>query len=354
MKALKHQRGLSLVELLVALTIGGFLIIGAITMQSQTRRTFTVNEQQARLQETARFVFSVVEPEVQLAGLYGFSNVPDGVSMKIDEDNTAYASDMRTVKDAIEGMPEVLDGCGKNYVVDVSQTVTAGDGEWDMDCDAGGGGYLDGTDTLTVRRTSVDKVDPKAGRIQLYTSRINREQQQLFMDGVAPGPIVDDMSEVRDLIMKTFYVSPSSDGRPALPSLRLKQITEESGAGKWDDQEVVRGVEDLQIELGIDPGEDRNGDGEPDDVAGDGMPDYVNGQVANWVAPGDAAVEAGAQVVAVRIWVRVRAEEPEAGFVNRRKYKYGNVEFTPNDGYRRVLMSRTVYLRNSRAFPSSS
>jgi type IV pilus assembly protein PilW len=353
MKALK-QRGLSLIELLVALTIGGFLIIGAVTVQSQTRRTFTINEQQARLQETARFVFSVIEPEVQLAGLYGYSNVPDGVSMKIDADNTAYASDMRTTKDAIEGMPEVLDGCGKNYVVDVSQTVTAGNGEWEMECDAAGGGYLAGTDTLTVRRTSVDKVTPTAGRIQLYTSRINREQQQLFMDGVAPGPIVDDMSEVRDLIMKTFYVSPSSDGRPTLPSLRLKQISADAGVGTWDDQEVVRGVEDDQIELGVDPGEDRNGDDVPDDVANDGMPDYVNGQVANWVTPDDAIVAAGAQVVAVRIWVRVRAEEPEAGFVNRRTFKYASVDFKPDDGYRRVLMSRTIYLRNSRAFPSSS
>jgi len=47
MKGLK-QRGMSLIELLVALAIGGFLIIGAVTLQSQTRKTFTVNEQSAR------------------------------------------------------------------------------------------------------------------------------------------------------------------------------------------------------------------------------------------------------------------------------------------------------------------
>jgi hypothetical protein len=111
---------------------------------------------------------------------------------------------------------------------------------------------------------------------------------------------------------------------------------------------------DRLSELGVDPGEDRNGDDVPDDVANDGMPDYVNGQVANWVTPDDAIVAAGAQVVAVRIWVRVRAEEPEAGFVNRRTFKYASVDFKPDDGYRRVLMSRTIYLRNSRAFPSSS
>ena len=62
----KNQKGMSLIELLVAMAIGSFLIIGAVTLQSNTRRSFTVNEQAARLQETARYVMSVLEPEIQL------------------------------------------------------------------------------------------------------------------------------------------------------------------------------------------------------------------------------------------------------------------------------------------------
>ena len=141
MKSLKLQRGMSLVELLVALAIGAFLIIGAVTVQSQTRKTFSVNEQQARLQETARFVLSVIEPDVQLAA-DGFSNIPDGVRMSVDG-NIQYASDMRTNKDAIEGMPEVLDACGANQVVDVTAPIQADDGDWPMaeGCDAEGGGH---------------------------------------------------------------------------------------------------------------------------------------------------------------------------------------------------------------------
>jgi hypothetical protein len=59
-------------------------------------------------------------------------------------------------------------------------------------------------------------------------------------------------------------------------------------------------------------------------------------------------VLASAQVAAVRVWVRVRAEEPEFGFVDNRRYQYGSTDFTPNDNFRRVVMSRTVFLRNSR------
>ena len=53
------QHGLSLIELLVAMAIGGFLIIGAVTLQSQTRKTFSINENSARLQETARYVVGI-------------------------------------------------------------------------------------------------------------------------------------------------------------------------------------------------------------------------------------------------------------------------------------------------------
>jgi len=56
-------------------------------------------------------------------------------------------------------------------------------------------------------------------------------------------------------------------------------------------------------------------------------------------------------VVAVRVWVRVRAEQPEVGFVDNKTYRYADVEFTPAGDearFRRTLMSRTITLRNSR------
>jgi hypothetical protein len=56
--------------------------------------------------------------------------------------------------------------------------------------------------------------------------------------------------------------------------------------------------------------------------------------------------------VAVRVWVRVRAEEAEQGFADQRIYKYASVkDFQPGDGFRRVVMSRTIFLRNSRSYP---
>ena len=114
------------------------------------------------------------------------------------------------------------------------------------------------------------------------------------------------------------------------------------------DQELIRGVEDLQVQFGVDPGDDINGDGVPEDMNGNGMADFVNGRASQYVNAGDPIL-LSAQVVSVRIWVRVRADQPERGFTDNRIYDYADIEpFQPNDNFRRVLTSRTIFLRNSR------
>ena len=44
MPSMTKQRGLTLVELMVALAIGAFLVIGAVQIYNQSRQAFTINE----------------------------------------------------------------------------------------------------------------------------------------------------------------------------------------------------------------------------------------------------------------------------------------------------------------------
>jgi abortive infection bacteriophage resistance protein len=57
-------------------------------------------------------------------------------------------------------------------------------------------------------------------------------------------------------------------------------------------------------------------------------------------------------VVAVRLWLLVRAEQQETGFTDSLTYNYGNrvgpAAYTPADAFRRVLVSKTIALRNTR------
>jgi type IV pilus assembly protein PilW len=348
---IRNQRGLSLIELLVSLAIGAFLIIGAVTMQAQTRRTFAVNEQQARLQETARYVLSVVEPEVQMAGLFGFSNQP---TVTYNIGGADYVpKDLRMSASAIGGMPGVLNSCGNNWAVDVMAPVQAANNGYGLTCAAQGGGHNGTSDTLTVRRSEMDAAPAATqSKFQLYTNRLNDQLNQFFIGNASPKSITADVSEIRNMIVESYYVALNADNRAGLPALRAKTLTTDGANPVVTDQEVIRGVEDIQVEFGVDPGQDKDGDGAPDLVPGVGVAEFVNGDTARYVPPNNAIVQTG-QVVSVRIWVRVRAEEPEQGYYNKRALTYAGVTFTPNDQYRRVLMSRTIFLRNARQWAKS-
>ena len=345
--SLHRQAGLSMIELLVALAIGSFLIIGAVTLQSQSRRNFDVNEQQARLQENARYVLAVIEPELQLAGVYGYSQDPNSV-MWHNGGSLTPPSQLRMTSAAAPGLPASLTDCGDNFAVDVLATVAATNNDYDLECDAEGGGPVADTDTLVLRHSRPGRVDADASKLQVYSERLAAQTNtRLFVADDAPDVLEDDQREVRDMVVQAYYISTNSDGRPGMPALRAKILGSDSGAPAFIDQEILRGVEDLQVQFGVDPGDDLDGDGTPDDPGADGIADFVNGNAAQYVNAGDPLLDS-AQVVSVRIWVRVRGDQPEAGFTDNRNYLYADTDFTPNDGFRRVVMSRTIFLRNSR------
>lgn len=360
------ERGLSLIELLVALAIGSVLIVGAVYVYSQGRTTYAINEAVARVQENGRYVLSVLEPDIELAGYYGFTNSPDTIRfVNGASPGTVYAvaAQMRQQPPApaiavpVANLPASAHECGTNFAVDVLTPVQGSNNAFALGPGAGGGcdpygaGAVAGADTLTIRRVETATADPDPGRLQVYASRLrSRSAQQLFIDGNAPGPIDAD-NAVHNLVVRAYYIARDAVDRPGLPSLRSKSLTTVGGAARFVEAEVMPGVEDFQVQFGIDTG-DYDNDGAIDpgaDVNGDGIPE-TDGRATRYVNPDFPGLDL-AQVVAVRIWVRVRADQPEPGFRDNRNYQYADVDFTPNGDearFRRVLMSRTISLRNSR------
>ncbi len=345
-----RQGGFSLIELMVALAIGSLLIAGAVYVYSQSRNTYAVNETVARLQENGRYVMSLIEPELQLAGYYGFTNAPNDFKY-IRNGSTGSPvlwSGMRAVAPAVAGLG-TTHACRTNYAVDLVQTIEGSNDVYTLGC-AGLPSALAATDTLTIRRAATNlAAAPVAGRLQVLVSRLSPNNQFILADGLLPAtPALEpNLVELRDLIVESFYVSPDSNTRVGLPTLRRKMLID--GPAIRDD-EIMPGVQDLQIQFGIDTG-DYNGDGIIDaglDSDGNGIPDVVRGIATRYVNPNFANIDRY-QVVSVRIWLLMRAEQPETGFSDARPYVYAGKNFTPADGFRRVLMSRTIQLRNSRA-----
>ncbi len=152
----------------------------------------------------------------------------------------------------------------------------------------------------------------------------------MFADGNAPGPIDDD-HQVHDLLVRTYYIARDSVGQRGVPALRVKSLTRSGTSLIFNEDEVMTGVEDLQVQFGVSP---------------DG-----SGRVSHYVDPGSPELPV-AQIVSVRVWLRVRSDEAEPTFIDTRTYRYADVEFTPSgaeEHFRRVLMSRTTTLRNARS-----
>jgi hypothetical protein len=161
----------------------------------------------------------------------------------------------------------------------------------------------------------------------VYSRRLESQSPiDLFADGHVPDGVGEDR-EVRDVEVRTYYIANDSVGRPGWPALRVKALTESGGAAQFRDEEVMPGVEDLQVELGL---------------AG-------HGALVQYVAPDAGATRTG-PIVAVRLWLRIRAESTEGGFRDARPLAYAGRVFQPTQieaRQRRMLIERTVALRNA-------
>ncbi|MEX1993364.1 MAG: PilW family protein [Steroidobacteraceae bacterium] len=324
------QRGVSLVELMVALSIGLFLLAGAVTVFGKTRDLYRTNEASARLQETARYAMGTIEADLRMANYWGLMSRADLIENgpALDLANPPAVDPTYALPADLSAFAATINSCGAMWAVKLPAYVEANDNAYGYGC-AAFGTAAGGSDQLTIRRASTQIIPAApAGRIKLQTSRV---QGSLFSGSTIPAGYVPPLSETRALVVHGYYVDQASEQAANLPSLRRKQLDFVGGAPAIVDQEIVPGVTDLQVEFGVDLDADQNAD--------------------YFVAP-SAAIPAGDQAVAVRVWLLVRSETPELGFIDSRTYSYasrvGPAALTPNDNFRRLLVSKTFALRNTR------
>lgn len=329
--------GMSLIEVMVAMVIGLVLILGATQVYVNSRSTYVTNETVARLQETARYAVSIIEPDVRMANYWGLLKGAGWVA--------GQSSQTAAAATGLAGTAATM--CGTNFAVDLNTNLQGDNDGYTLGCAAYGAGAVASADTLTIRRASTAPSSVPLTNKKVLRICTSRTDGSLVND--ASGCTAGPTGQVNDLVVHTYYVDQDSDQQAGLPSLRywhLDNNPASAGAPQFLADEIVPGVEDMQIQFGIDPS-------------------GTSGIATQYVDAVGPATLGTAQIVAVRIWLLVRADTPETGFKDTRTYIYGNrltangttsslnsagaagKAYAPADGFRRLLISRTIMIRNA-------
>lgn len=316
---MNRSRGFTLVEVLIATTLLVLAVASALTLVAQGRRAHRSAEVESRLAEGARAALDILAFEVRMAGFLGRA---------VPGTNVTGSSPVGTT--AAVGLA-TGGGCAESLALDLDAPIAGADGVHGaagvvpLACPPGPAGRgIPGTDTLVVRRASVSPTRAESGRLQLESTR---RGARLFADGTTTQ---GGRSQVNDLEVSVFYVSADSTGQAGHPSLRRKRLVGGS-APAFQDEELVAGIEDLQVEVSM-----------AGDPSGGGITDF---RPLGTLPP-------GARIRAVRLWVLARSELPEPLVEQLPALAYSNrLLLVESSRQRRLLASRIVEPRNPGARP---
>lgn len=305
--------GLTLVELLVAMTLGLFIVAGVVTLVANTSGAHRELANNSRLMENGRYAIQVLRDDIRHAGFYGefFELTPSGTP-----DPCAGASDPADLK---AGMALPIYGLTSP-----------------PDCVSD---HVAGTDILVIRRAATVPT-PLASlsmgelylqaRPGLYVLEKFGGNSDIFnlkqRNGADPAPI-------RRYFVHIYYVrncSDCSDAGDRIPTLTRLELSQ---AAFGTAQPIADGIENMQLRYGL-------------DVNQDGAPNRLV------VSPGASDWE---NVVAVEINLLARATEQSVGYVDDKFYTVGDESVDAKDlvsGLR--SFKRHVFTSVARAVNSSS
>ena len=313
---------MTLIEVMVALAIGSFLIIGAVQIYTQSRQSYIINESIAKVQDTASFAMDAIEADLRLASNWGRMSRPLGI------EGRSVIGDANP-----NNLPGIPADCGQEWVLNLALPVDGDNNAYNLPCPPSIASQAD-SDHLVVRRATVDPVPFEAGRIQLQTTRV---QGALFTDGTLPTGFTAADSSTHNLLVSSYYVASDSELIPGVPALRRIVLRMNGGVPAVIDEEIAPGVENLQVQFGVDVNDDNTVDR------------YVNPDSGVY-DPASAAYIPGAKIITARVWLVVRGIDIENGLVDDNTYTPGDVDLgQPADNFRRMQVSKTILLRNARS-----
>lgn len=255
----KFQKGFSLIELMIALVMGLFLIGGVISVFIGSSQSFSSNEALSRVQENGRFALEMISQELRSVGYKG--ECYDEVIEIIDTTDTDYEDEAFDLNDPLKGWGDdtgeffvgdltnyetntdliIIKHAAVNSGVQLTSDVAQDDVNLSVDGNISGGAIIVLSNGLTCdifqntasnavvsRGTSGEIINNKAVASQAFS----RE----FRSG--------DETTISLFTSKLFYV-----GSGLTASNALRSVTYSDGVA--NDEELVEGVSDLTISYAV-------------------------------------------------------------------------------------------------------
>jgi type IV pilus assembly protein PilW len=353
----RPQRGVSLIELMIAMTIGVLVLIALTALYIQSSRSRNVTEHVTRQIESGRYALQVIAMDLQNAGYYGeFDPRPGFSALSIP---AAEPDPCDTVLTDLQ-VNLVLPVQGyDNSIASTSRSAA---------CNLLLADQRPVTDVLIVRRAS-GCIAGTTGCDSLVTgdyvfqaslcnnaSELNKTPTPIYFTlTLNPVPLTSilhkknctTVANQRRFLTNIYYVANNNKGTDGVPTLKRWEL----GAGGFGAAAVALadGVENLQIEWGIDNTTALNATGAP--IAYVTNPDsYSPTGIGTCTWAGTPSCGANWQaVVSAKIYIVARSNQIDPGYTDSKNYQLGLTAYTPAAAdlkYERHVYQTAVRLYN--------
>jgi type IV pilus assembly protein PilW len=298
-----RQSGLSMVELMVATTLGLIMMTAVASLFLSSKQSYLETERNALMEESGRYAIRVLTESLQQVDFWGHINAA----------NIAVHGNLDAITSDCSG-----NAAGYSYQ-SALWAVKATDSSM-MDCltDA-----TPDTDILVVKNT----LPATTALASLASDRsyvLANDYKGVLFDGADTAPTVTTGGavpggEAWEYQAAIYYVRSISGAQPAL---YRKILTGNTWGGA---EEVAYGVEHIHYVFGVDADADGTAD------------EFVSAADADWP-----------NVVTVRVYLLVRSDEPDAFYTDTRTYNLGDITIDPDpdDNYHRTVFTTSINLRN--------
>ncbi len=337
----RSQRGFTLIELMVAITIGSviMLLLSAVFLSSSVARK--ESERSARQIENGRYAMQILGDDLKLAGYLAEFN-PNVLSLPATKPDPC----LFTVAALNAALPLHVQGYDNPSGAAIPSCIT--------DLRAG-------TDVVVIRRTSTCIVgaagcDATIASAPYFQASLCGSGTELASVTVTDYFVLDastgtfgkhkkdctTIADVRRYLTRIYFVANNDNAGDGVPTLKRAEL----GAGGFTIVSLVEGVENLQMEYGV----DTNNDGTPDTFTAD--PDSFT-YAGCATAP---CVVTWRNVMAVRINILARNTENSPGYTDTKTYTLGkkadgtdNTIPAFNDAIKRHAYDGQVRINNASA-----